>query len=70
MRILRYMAPSLCTLFSLYCIIWGLFSPSSSITYRIDAVFFGGLLLLLAFVHLRVLPSPQRQEIVLLKQDG
>ena len=70
MSILRYVAPSLCTLFSLYCVIWGLVVPSLSTTYRIDAVFLGGLLLLLAFVHLRVTPSPQHKEIALPRQDG
>lgn len=70
MRLLRYVAPSLCILFSLYCVIWGLVAPSLSTVYRIDGVFFGGLLLLLAFVHLRVTPSLQHKEIALPKRDG
>ncbi|BCL83697.1 hypothetical protein ccbrp13_61620 [Ktedonobacteria bacterium brp13] len=70
MRILRYVAPSLITLFSLYCVIWGLVVPSLSTTYRVDAVFFGGLLLLLAFVHLRVTPPLQHKENELPKREG
>jgi hypothetical protein len=64
--LMNYVAPSLCTLFSLYCVIWGLVTPSLSTTYRIDALLFGGLLLLLAFVHW----SLQRKETALPKQDG
>jgi len=43
---------------------------TSFLTLSIDGVFFGGLLLLLAFVHLRVTPSLQHKEIALPKQDG
>jgi hypothetical protein len=56
MSVLRYVAPSLSTLFGLYCVIWGLVASSASTAYRIDGVFFGVLFLLLAFVYLRVIP--------------
>jgi hypothetical protein len=54
MSILRYMASFLCALFGLYCVIWGLVASSASIAYHIDGVFFGILLLLLAFAHFRI----------------
>ena len=54
---LRLLAPAVSTLFGLYCVIWALVTSSSSTTYRIDAVFVGVLLLLLALVYVRLINS-------------
>jgi hypothetical protein len=56
MSALRFLAPSVSVLFGLYCVIWGLVASSASTAYRLDGVFFGVLLLLLALVYLRVIP--------------
>jgi hypothetical protein len=64
MSALRFLAPSVSALFGLYCVIWGLVASSASTAYRIDGVFFGVLLLLLAFVYLRVILPYEREEIV------
>ncbi|GHO87701.1 hypothetical protein KSZ_57070 [Dictyobacter formicarum] len=69
MRILRYTAPSLSALFSFYCVIWGLITPSLSTLYRIDSIFLGGLLLLLAFVHFRFTFPLKQGEVVLLERN-
>ncbi len=39
MSILRYVAPSLCTLFGLYCVIWGLVASSYPTSMRVGGAF-------------------------------
>jgi len=60
MTVLRFLAPSVSTLFGLYCIIWGLIASSSPISLRIAGAFLGVLFLLLATVYFRVI-LPQEQ---------
>ena len=57
---LRLLAAAVSTLFGLYCVIWALVTWPLSTTYRIDAIFVGVLLLLLALVYVRVI-NPQEQ---------
>ena len=70
MSVLRYVAPFLCTLFGLYCVIWGLVASSSPTSMRVGGAFAGVLLLLLAFVYLRVILPHEREEIVRSDQEG
>jgi hypothetical protein len=60
MSVLRYVAPSLSTLLGLYCVIWGLVASSYPTSLRVGGAFLGILLLLLAFVYVRVI-FPQEQ---------
>ncbi|GHO48783.1 hypothetical protein [Ktedonospora formicarum] len=53
MSVLRFLPSSVTTLFSLYCIIWGLIASSVTIQMSGGAVFIGLLFLLLAYAHLR-----------------
>lgn len=57
---LPLLAPAVSTLFGLYCVIWALGTSPLSTTYRIDGVFLGVLLLLLAVVYVRVI-NPHEQ---------
>ena len=61
MSILRFLAPSLCALFGLYCVIWGIVASSVPTAERTGAAFFGMLWLLLAYVYFRVI-LPHEQE--------
>jgi uncharacterized membrane protein YjfL (UPF0719 family) len=61
MSILRFLAPSLCALFGLYCVIWGIVASSVPTAERTGAAFFGVLWLLLAYVYVRVI-LPHEQE--------
>jgi hypothetical protein len=70
MSVLRSVAPSLCTLFSLYCVIWGLVASSYPTSLRVGGAFLGVLFLLLAFVYLRVILPHEREEIVRSDQVG
>ncbi len=70
MSVLRYVAPFLCTLFGLSCVIWGLVASSSLTSLRAGGAFVGVLLLLLAFVYLRVILPHEREEIVRSDQVG
>ncbi|GHO48789.1 hypothetical protein [Ktedonospora formicarum] len=54
MSVLRFLAPFVCTLFGLYCIIWSLLFSSSPTSMRDGAAFIGLLLLGLAYAHLRL----------------
>ena len=63
MSILRFLAPSLCALFGLYCVIWGIVASSVPTAERIGAAFFGVLWLLLAFVYVRVILLHEQEEI-------
>ncbi|MBO0780117.1 MAG: hypothetical protein J2P37_14935 [Ktedonobacteraceae bacterium] len=62
MSILRFLAPIVCTLFGIYCIIWGLVAPSSPVTMRIGGAFIGVLLLLLAVVYIRIIVPYERAQ--------
>ena len=60
MGLFTFIATSLCTLFGLYCLTWGLaLGTSSPASLRIGAAFIGILLLLLAYTHYRI--SPQKR---------
>jgi hypothetical protein len=61
MSAFRFLAPAVSTLFGLYCVIWAIVA-SSSTTYRIDGVFIGVLLLLLALVYVRVIIPHEQGE--------
>jgi hypothetical protein len=61
MNAFRFLAPAVSTLFGLYCVIWAIVA-SSSTTYRIDGVFIGVLLLLLALVYVRVIIPHEQGE--------
>jgi uncharacterized membrane protein YjfL (UPF0719 family) len=61
MSVLRFLAPSLCVLFGLYCVIWGLVASSVPTSERIGSAFLGVLWLLLAYVYFRVI-LPHEQE--------
>jgi hypothetical protein len=63
MSILRFLAPSLCALFGLYCVIWGIVASSVPTAERPGAAFFGVLWLLLAFVYVRVILLHEQKEI-------
>ena len=63
MSMLRFSAPSLCALFGLYCVIWGIVASSVPTAERIGATFFGVLWLLLAFVYVRVILLHEQVEI-------
>jgi hypothetical protein len=60
MRVLRFLAPSLYTLFGLYCVIWGVVASSLLISERIGGAFLGALWLLLAYVYVRVILPHER----------
>ncbi len=62
MNVFRYVAPSLCALFGLYCVIWGLIASSYPISMRLGGAFLGVLLLLLALVYVRVIISHEQEE--------
>lgn len=53
MHYLRFVAPTVAALFSLYAIIWGLVAQNYSTTYHVDAILFGLGLALIAFLRLR-----------------
>jgi len=60
MRVSRFLAPSVSTLFGLYCVIWGFVASSYTASLRIGGAFLGVLLLLLALVYaLVILPREQ-----------
>jgi hypothetical protein len=63
MSILRFFAPSLCALFGLYYVIWGIVASSMPTAERTGAAFFGVLWLLLAFVYVRVILLHEQKEI-------
>lgn len=57
---LRFLAPSLCVLFGLLCVIWGLAASSTALSERIGGAFFGVLFILLAYMYVRfILPREQ-----------
>jgi len=61
MNAFQYLAPAVSTLSGLYCVIWAIVA-STSITYRIDGVFIGVLLLLLALVYVLVIIPHEQGE--------
>lgn len=62
MSIRRFLAPFICALFGLYCVIWGIVSFSSFTAIRAGAAFFGVLFLLLAAAYVRlILPHEQAE---------
>jgi hypothetical protein len=62
MNVRRFLAPFVCALFGLYCVIWGIVSFSSLPAMRAGAAFFGILFLLLATVYVRmILPHEQAE---------
>jgi hypothetical protein len=61
MRVLRFLAPSVCILFGLLAMIWGLAASSPPIAERYGGAFLGVLFLLLAFVYFRLI-LPREQE--------
>jgi hypothetical protein len=63
MSVLRFLAPSLCVVFGLYCVIWGIVASSVPTAERPGAAFFGVLWLLLAFVYVRVILLHEQEEI-------
>jgi len=64
MSVLRFLAPSLCALFGLYCVIWGIVATSVPTAERTGAAFLGVLWLLLSFVYVRVILLHEQEEIM------
>jgi hypothetical protein len=60
----RYVAPSLCLLLGLYCLIWGIVASSSPTPQRVGGAFLGVVFLLLALVYVRVIFPGEREEAV------
>jgi hypothetical protein len=54
MSVLSILASSLSALFGLYCVIWGIIASSMPVQERAGSAFLG-VLLLLAFVYVRVI---------------
>ena len=63
MNVLRYAAPFVCMLFSLYCITWGIIASSYSTSLRVGSAFLGVMFLLLALVYILVIHPTEREEI-------
>jgi hypothetical protein len=64
MSVFRYLAPLLCLLFGLYCLMWGLVASTFPTPQRVGGAFVGALLLLLALVYVRVILPREREEVV------
>ncbi len=56
----RFVAAALSILFGLYCVVWAIAALSYPTSQRFGGAFLGVLLLLLAFVYVRVLRSHEQ----------
>jgi hypothetical protein len=63
MNMLRYVAPCVCILFGLYCIMWGIIASSYATSLRVGSAFMGVMFLLLALVYVRVIFPTEREKI-------
>jgi len=70
MNMLRYVAPCVCVLFGLYCIVWAIVASSYSTSSRVGSAFIGVMFLLLALVYIRVINPTEREEIAQTDQVG
>ena len=70
MNMLRYVAPVMCILFGLYCIIWAIIASSYSTSLRVGSAFIGVMFLLLALVYVLVIHPTEREEIAQTDQVG
>jgi len=55
MSIRRFLAPFVCAVFGLSCVIWSIVAGSSPVNLRGAAAFIGVLFLLLATVYVRII---------------
>ncbi len=70
MSVTRYVAPSLCLLLGLYCMICGLAASPYPTSQRVGGAFLRVLFLLLALVYVRVILPREREEVVCSDRGG